>query len=229
MSAAPNAFTMSLSALWPTQSEVWSGRLGEAMARPKQVEAQTGPSAWTWLVPFLANALLGGLLAMAMVYSTTRTAVSGVGWMLGMDSSFGAGVGPGAGKYFAIFFGYAVIWFIAFILMTLVALLSAKIGGGKLNWSASAQIVGVASTVFWLPLIVAFVLIMVTPAFIGIPLMMFAMAGITGMMLLGTYVGITLSGPLQRSPIVPFVWFTLIASGVLFLFGFLISFNQMVG
>ena len=222
----PSAFGMALGNLWYSMNDIWRGKVPAAFARPKAVETATGNRWLNWFLPFLATSLMVG-------FTVSSAVARGASWF----SMFFYGVfddlyydwvtesnqilfyDPGFGYYFRLFLYSVIVSFAFFVLRSLAVWLAALTSGVKADFPSSATVVGVAANLLWLPLVAATLLIWIFPATMMKIVLLVGLLGLALMAEITVYVGVTRLGRSVRSPLVPYVWYTVIAGIVTLLFG----------
>lgn len=205
VAGAPNPFVLSLKNLWDVPLDLWRGRFDEAFNRPAQVTAQTGNTAWNWLAPFLAFPMLLGLWGLAhiqIIYYTGSSFVDEIFWGSVPDLP--------AAVYLRTFFTVVIIGFAYMMLRTVAIFLAHKTVKSTKTFVASATDLGVAQSLALLPLVVVIIMGFVFP-FTSLPFAMLGVSGVWAMVELVTYAGMLRDTTGVRNPLVPYVWYTLIA------------------
>ena len=220
MPGAPSAFGMALANLWYSMNDIWRGRMPSAFARPKAVAKATGTRWLNWSLPFLVTALAFGLT----VSSAMGRGMTGINnFISGWDYDFGVSgmYSFGFGYYFRLFIYVTIVVFVFYILRTLAVWLAGLSSGVNTDFASAGTAVAVAANLLWLPLLVATVLLWIFPVGFTSMLLPVASLGLVLMVEITTYVGVTRLGRPVRSPLVPYVWYTVIAVIVTALFAML--------
>ena len=187
--------------------DIWRGNVVGATDRPNEVKAATGNAFVSWLLPLLASSLAVGLF----LSSTSASAMSSVNTVMGGYMS-----GPTFGDWFKTFFIVSIVFFGFMMLRALAVLLAARVSGSQASFNDSASALGVGQTLWWLPLVIATVLFLIVPE-LAVLFLVPVILAMPVMSEIATYVGLTRLGNHKRSPLVPYAWFSALASIIMML------------
>lgn len=204
--AGPSPFGMTWSAIWNGPWKIWSGKSLEALEMGQAPQRVTGNSWMMWLMTFLLNSILCGLI---LATSGQQAASLANGYMYEYIPWASMGITYGFGEFVQLFF-FGLLLSFAYLTLRVVALMfTNRIYGSQTTYSETANYFASAQTLLWLPLGILWL-----TALIGIPgLMPFVTLFIIGMTFMAeitTYVGILKSGPHRASPITAYTWFTVL-------------------
>ena len=209
----PSAFVMALKNLWSVMNSLWRGKFADAFEPSAEAVRATGSKWANWVVPFLASSLAGAILFIAWASSAARGALSASGLGFFMP----AGPYLAFRDYVQIFLLLGLVTFGVLALRAVAVMFAVRVTGGNISFPDAATILGVGQTLMWLPMLTGVLLTFilgVTPLSL---LLTLGLAGVGLMVELVTYVGVTRLGEFKFSPLVPYVWFTVLAYVVAFL------------
>ena len=192
-----NAFALVMANLWHIPNDIWRGGVDHAFERPRQAVREAGNPALSWLIPLALNTILVGLLAAAFVHA-------------GMSAYFFF-YSPSFGDYVQLFAMVTLAMFALLMLRALAIMLASRVSGSTASFPEAATDLAVAQSIWWLPLAIAALLVLIMPS---TPLMYIIITGIYGVALMAeilSYIAVTRTGPHVRSPLVPYAWFTIVA------------------
>lgn len=205
---APSPFVLALTNLWFIASDLWRGRTAPAFARPETVVRQTGSKWANWFVPFLASSLMTALFSCFLLAGSMTAAIA---MLQGYRLRTGA-FALSFGQYVSMFLVVALTTFGFLALRSVALMLATRVTGVPADFSASATTVAVAQTLWWIPLWGVSLLWLVLPSGFTTFVTVITIVGVAMMVELVTYIGVTRLGAFKRSPLVPYVWFTVLAA-----------------
>lgn len=198
---------------------IWRGQPIEALRTAETSRPLTGGANRQWLAMFAAQALLGGLLAVAVVSRTLSEVKRGVNSLVDQipfAPSVGNAFGIPAGTLFEIFLVSALIAFTALVLRVVTMRWTFNIRGDRVPFAGAANILATASSVLLVPLAAALVCTLFPGAFGNLLLALVGLLGAAAVITaeVVVYVGLNRTARFSKSAAIPHatltvVWFVL--------------------